>query len=56
MQLIGAQQVFSRGVVESSGIAESLLEDGNFHHIAVTVTQAMATIYFHGTNVAIRCG
>jgi len=32
------------------------LEDGDFHHIAVTITQTVVTIYFHGANIASRYG
>ena len=38
----------------SSRIAQFLLEDGDFHHIALTVTQTVANIYFHGVNIASR--
>jgi len=38
----------------SSRIAQSLFGDGDFHHIAVTVTQTVANIYFDGVNVASR--
>ena len=41
-------------VTQSSDIVQSYLEDGNFHHIMVTVSGAQVDFYLDGNNTGAR--
>ena len=41
-------------VILSSDIAQSYFEDGNFHHMVVTVNGTQVNIYLDGDNRAAR--
>ena len=41
-------------MTQSSDIVQSYLEDGNFHHIVVTVSGAQVNFYLDGNNTGAR--